>query len=73
MQCMDRASLEQLLGQGLSLAEIGRRFFRLVLLNHGSRSDQTVIVLERHLDRLIQRNRHHAWLLRKRLCLGRRW
>ena len=26
MQCMDRASLEQLLGQGLSLAEIGRRF-----------------------------------------------
>jgi transposase len=26
MQCMDRASPEQLLGQGLSLAEIGRRF-----------------------------------------------
>lgn len=26
MWCMDRASLEQLLGQGLSLAEIGRRF-----------------------------------------------
>jgi transposase len=26
MQCMDRASLEQLLGQGLSLAEIGKRF-----------------------------------------------
>ena len=26
MGCMDRASLEQLLGQGLSLAEIGRRF-----------------------------------------------
>jgi transposase len=26
MQCMDRASLEQLLDQGLSLAEIGRRF-----------------------------------------------
>jgi transposase len=26
MRCMDRASLEQLLGQGLSLAEIGRRF-----------------------------------------------
>jgi transposase len=26
MQCMDCASLEQLLGQGLSLAEIGRRF-----------------------------------------------
>lgn len=26
MQCMDRTSLEQLLGQGLSLAEIGRRF-----------------------------------------------
>jgi transposase len=26
MQCMDRVSLEQLLGQGLSLAEIGRRF-----------------------------------------------
>jgi transposase len=25
MRCMDRASLEQLLGQGLSLAEIGRR------------------------------------------------
>jgi transposase-like protein len=25
---MDRASLEQLLGQGLSLAEIGRRFGR---------------------------------------------
>jgi transposase len=28
MQCMDRASLEQLLDQGLSLAEIGRRFGR---------------------------------------------
>jgi transposase len=28
MQCMDRASLEQLLGRGLSLAEIGRRFDR---------------------------------------------
>lgn len=28
MQCMDRASLEQLLGQGLSLAEIGRRVGR---------------------------------------------
>jgi transposase len=28
MQCMDRASLEQLLDQGLSLAEIGRRFDR---------------------------------------------
>ena len=28
MQCMDRASLEQLLGQGLSLAEIGSRFGR---------------------------------------------
>lgn len=28
MRCMDRASLEQLLGQGLSLAEIGRRFGR---------------------------------------------
>ena len=26
MRCMDRASLEQLLRQGLSLAEIGRRF-----------------------------------------------
>ena len=26
MQCMDRAFLEQLLGQGLSLADIGRRF-----------------------------------------------
>jgi transposase-like protein len=26
MQCMDRTSLEQLLSQGLSLAEIGRRF-----------------------------------------------
>ena len=26
MGCMDRASLEQLLGRGLSLAEIGRRF-----------------------------------------------
>lgn len=26
IRCMDRASLEQLLGQGLSLAEIGRRF-----------------------------------------------
>lgn len=26
MQCMDRASLEKLLGEGLSLAEIGRRF-----------------------------------------------
>lgn len=26
MRCMDRTSLEQLLGQGLSLAEIGRRF-----------------------------------------------
>jgi transposase len=26
MRCMDRASLEQLLGLGLSLAEIGRRF-----------------------------------------------
>jgi transposase len=26
MQCMDRTSLEQLLGRGLSLAEIGRRF-----------------------------------------------
>jgi transposase len=26
MQCMDRASLEQLLGQGLSLVEIGKRF-----------------------------------------------
>ncbi len=26
MQCMDRASLEQFLRQGLSLAEIGRRF-----------------------------------------------
>src|SRR5277367_3562992 len=25
MRCMDRASLEQLLGDGLSLAEIGRR------------------------------------------------
>ena len=28
MGCMDRVSLEQLLGQGLSLAEIGRRFDR---------------------------------------------
>jgi transposase len=28
MRCMDRASLEQLLGQWLSLAEIGRRFGR---------------------------------------------
>jgi IS30 family transposase len=28
MRCMDRASLEQLLGRGLSLAEIGRRFDR---------------------------------------------
>ena len=28
MQCMDRASLEQLLGRGLSLAEIGKRFGR---------------------------------------------
>ncbi len=28
MQCMDRASLEQFLGQGLSLAEIGRRVGR---------------------------------------------
>ncbi len=28
MECMDRASLEQLLGQGLSLAEIGRRVGR---------------------------------------------
>ena len=28
MQCLDRASLEQLLGQGLSLAEIGKRFGR---------------------------------------------
>jgi transposase len=28
MQCMDRASLEQLLGHGLSLAEIGKRFGR---------------------------------------------
>lgn len=28
MQCMDRDSLETLLGQGLSLAEIGRRFDR---------------------------------------------
>jgi transposase len=26
MQCMDRSSLEQMLGQGQSLAEIGRRF-----------------------------------------------
>src|SRR5690348_2816879 len=26
MRCMDRASLEQLLRRGLSLAEIGRRF-----------------------------------------------
>lgn len=26
MRCMDRTSLEQLLGRGLSLAEIGRRF-----------------------------------------------
>jgi transposase len=28
MQCMDRTSLEKLLGEGLSLAEIGRRFDR---------------------------------------------
>jgi transposase len=28
MQCMDRASLEQLLNQGLSLTEIGKRFGR---------------------------------------------
>jgi transposase len=28
MQCMDRAILEELLGEGLSLAEIGRRFDR---------------------------------------------
>jgi len=28
MRCMDRASLEQLLSQGLSLAEIGKRFGR---------------------------------------------
>lgn len=28
MRCMDRGSLERLLGQGLSLAEIGRRFDR---------------------------------------------
>ncbi len=28
MQCMDRTSLQQMLGEGLSLAEIGRRFDR---------------------------------------------
>ena len=37
-------------------AQIRRRLFRLILLNHGSRSQQIVIVLERHLDRIIQRN-----------------
>ena len=49
-------------------AQIGRGFFGLVLLNHGSRSQQIVIVLERHLDRVVQRNRRPAWLLCKRIA-----
>src|ERR1035438_5047203 len=55
--------------------QVGRCFFRLVLLNHRSGSQQGVIVLERHLNGLIERNRHSSWILSKRICLrgrGRR-
>jgi transposase len=49
---MDRASLEQLLGQGLSLAEIGRRFGR-----HESTVGYRV---QRHGLQAAQRERHAA-------------
>lgn len=66
MQCMDRASLEQLLGQGLSLAEIGRRFGRheatvsywvkkygLEAVHHGKYAARGGIPRD-HLETLIQ-------------------
>jgi transposase len=49
---MDRASLEQLLGQGLSLAEIGRRF---------GRHESTIAYwVRRHGLQAAQRDRHAA-------------
>lgn len=52
MRCMDRTSLEQLLGQGLSLAEIGRRF---------DRHESTVgYWVEKHGLRAVNRDKHVA-------------
>lgn len=52
MGCMDRASLEELLGRGLSLAEIGRRF---------DLHESTVgYWVEKHGLRAVNRDRHLA-------------
>ncbi len=65
MGCMDRASLEQLLGRGLSLAEIGRRFGKheatvaywvekhgLQAVNHSKHAARGALVRE-ELERLV--------------------
>lgn len=52
IRCMDRASLEKLLGQGLSLAEIGRRF---------GRHEATVAYwVEKHGLQAVNRTKHAA-------------
>jgi transposase-like protein len=52
MQCMDRASLEQLLSRGLSLAEIGRRF--------GLHESTVGYWVEKHGLRAAHRDKHLA-------------
>ena len=52
--------------------QIGGDLFRLVLLNRGPRGQQIVIVLERHLNRVIERDGHRGPILRKRVRRGRR-
>jgi len=52
MQCMDRTSLEQLLGQGLSLAEIGRRF--------GLHESTVGYWVEKHGFRAVNRDKYAA-------------
>ena len=45
--------------------KVGGDLFRLVFLDRGPRRQQIVIVLKRHLDRLIQRDQLRAGLLRQ--------
>jgi hypothetical protein len=43
--------------------QIRRGLFRFVLLDRGARSQHVVVVLERHLNGVVERNLHRGWIL----------
>ena len=54
-------------------AQIRRGLFGLTLLDGGARRHQVVVMLQRHLNGVVERYGHRSGLLRERLCLrGRR-